>query len=257
MKFQQLPSTFDENGNASPRQHSACFIINDRVAIDAGSLAMATSDAQKQKIRDIVLTHAHLDHIAGLPLFIDDLFAVLTEPIRIYAIEEVVEILEKHIFNWEVYPRFSELSNANGSILEYKIITPNENFEIGNLNFLPIRVNHKVPSVGYSVSDEISTIAITSDTSKMDLFWNEINIIPKLSTILIECAFPNELIELADASHHLTPDVLKAEVAKCRKNCPIYVINIKPMYREKVVKQLEALQIDNLRILEVGKIYEF
>ncbi len=76
MKLQLLPGTFDENGMASPRQHLSCFVVDDCVAIDAGSLAMAASTVQRKQIRDVVLTHAHLDHIAGLPLFIDDLFAV-------------------------------------------------------------------------------------------------------------------------------------------------------------------------------------
>lgn len=258
MKFQQLPSTFDSKGVASARQHLACFVINDSVSIDAGSLAMATTDLQKEKIRDIVLTHAHLDHVAGLPLFIDDLFATLTEPIRIHAVREVVETLEKHIFNWEIYPRFSELSNVNGSVVEYKIIENNANFSISDLNFKPIKVNHKVPSVGFIVSDKKTTIAISSDTSKMDGFWDEVNSLTTLQAILIECAFPDELQDLADASHHLTPMLLMQEMEKCKKNaCPIYVINIKPMYREKVILQLEKSKINNLQILEAGKIYEF
>lgn len=219
---------------------------------------MAVSEEQKNKIRDIVLTHAHLDHIAGLPLFIDDLFATLTEPIRIHAIEEVIQALEKHIFNWEIYPRFSELTNANGAVMEYKIFDPCEKFYISDLAFQPIRVNHKVPSVGFIVSDEKTTIAISSDTSKMDLFWDEVNAVESLQAILIECAFPDELDELANASHHLTPRLLKAEIEKCaNKICPVYVINIKPMYREKVLAQLEILKIENLSILEVGKTYHF
>lgn len=219
---------------------------------------MAASEDQKKQIRDIVLTHAHLDHIAGLPLFIDDLFATLTEPIRIHGIEEVIQTLEKHIFNWEIYPRFSELSNENGAVVEYKIFDAEEEFEIQNLIFQPIRVNHKVPSVGFIISDKNSTIAISSDTSKMELFWDEVNSVSDLKAILIECAFPDELDSLADASHHLTPKLLKGDIEKCRQNdCPIFVINIKPMYREKVLLQLDNLQINNLRVLEVGKIYQF
>lgn len=219
---------------------------------------MATSDEQRKNIRDVVLTHAHLDHVAGLPLFIDDLFAVLTEPIKIYSIGEVIEALEKHIFNWEIYPRFSELTNQSGAVVEYKTIGCAEEFRIKNLQFKAVRVNHKVPSVGFIISDENSTIALSSDTSKMDVFWNEINALGCLQAIMLECAFPDELRELADASHHLTPQLIGEEIEKCRQNeCPIYVTNLKPMYRETVIAQLENLKIDNLQILEVGRIYEF
>src|SRR6478672_5501039 len=116
MKVQLLPSTIDENGKASARQHLMSIIIDDCVAIDAGSLAFSCSEQQRRDVRDIVLTHTHLDHIAGLPLYIDDLFASLTEPIRVHATAEMIEILERDIFNWQVYPRFSELSNDHGPV---------------------------------------------------------------------------------------------------------------------------------------------
>jgi ribonuclease BN (tRNA processing enzyme) len=258
VKLQLLPSTFDENGCASPRQHLSCFIVNDCVSIDAGSLAMAASFEQKQKIRNIVLTHAHLDHIAGLPLFVDDLFASLTEPIRIYAEKEVIEILERDIFNWDIYPRFSELTNENGAVLEYRAFERGKDFCVGKLHFDVIGVNHKVPSVGFIVSDENTSFAISSDTAEMEEFWQAVNKTNRLEALLIECAFPNELKDLAQVSHHLTPDALKSEIVKfAHRNCPIYVINLKPMYRKEIVAQLENLHIENLQILEVGKIYNW
>ena len=258
MKFQLLPSTFGENGCASPRQHLSCFIVNDSVSIDAGSLAMATTDEQKQRIRDIILTHAHLDHIAGLPLFVDDLFASLREPIRIYAAAEVIEILERDVFNWSIYPRFSELSNDNGAVLEYKAFEANEEFTVGDLRVVAVGVNHKVPTVGFIVRDETASFAISSDTAEMDEFWQKVNQTNHLDALLIECAFPDELKDLAQVSHHLTPAILKSEIAKFKhEDCPIYVINLKPMYREKIVAQIEKLNIKNLQILEVGKIYNW
>jgi len=258
VKFQLLPSSFGKDGCASPRQHLSCFIVNDYVSIDAGSLAMAANCEQKQNIRDIVLTHAHLDHIAGLPLFIDDLFASLREPVRIHAAAEVIKVLERDIFNWSVYPRFSELSNENGAVLEYKAFEIGREFFIGDLRFTAVGVNHKVPTVGLIVSDEKTSIAFSGDTAEMDGFWHKVNEINHLDALLIECAFPDELKDLAQVSHHLTPDKLKSELLKFKHvNCPIYVINIKPMYREEIVAQIKKLNIKNLQILEVGKIYDW
>ncbi len=257
VKLQLLPSTFDENGCASPRQHLACFVIDDCLAIDAGSLAMATTAQQKANIRDVVLTHAHLDHIAGLPLFVDDLFATLKEPIRVYGSKSVIDCLHEHIFNWEIYPRFSELSNENGAVLEYRKFKVGKSFDIKHLKLKAIKVNHKVPTVGFIISDDNSSIAFTSDTSKMEGFWQNINNEQKIDAVLIECAFPNGFKKLAKISHHLTPNLLKKEIAKFEKNSPIYVINLKPMYHETIVKELDDLNIKNLHILEVGKVYEF
>lgn len=258
MKFQLLPSTFDEDGSASARQHLSCFVIDDRVAIDAGSLAFSSTKEQKNQIRDVILTHAHLDHIAGLPLFIDDLFSNLTEAVRVYAAEEVIEILERDIFNWSVYPRFSELKNENGAVLEYRSFETGREFDVKHLRVKAVEVNHKVPSVGFIVSDGKTKFAISGDTASTSEFWEELNKETHLDAVLIECAFPDELSELAKASHHLTPKSLKCELQNIKhQNCPIFVINLKPMYREQIVRQLEELGIENLELLEVGKVYNW
>src|SRR3954464_13064962 len=120
MKVQLLPSTIDENGRASARQHLLTLVVDDRVAIDAGCLAFSCTDIQRQQVRDIVLTHTHLDHIAGLPLFIDDLFASTTEPIIIHGTAEMIETLESHVFNWSIYSRFSDLQNSHGDVVRYR-----------------------------------------------------------------------------------------------------------------------------------------
>lgn len=252
-----MPSSFDENGCASSRQHLACFVIDDCVALDAGSLATAASDLQKKQIRDIVLTHAHLDHIAGLPLFIDDLFADLTEPIRVHATDEVIEILERNILNWAIFPRFSELKNDYGTVLEYHPFDIGKEFSVKHLRLKAVAANHRVQSVGFIVSDRKTTFAFSGDTAEIDGFWSAANKEKKLDAILIECAFPNELEKLADISHHLIPKTLQKEVAKLRRNSPIYVINMKPMYRERIVEQISKLGIENLHILDVGKIYDW
>lgn len=258
MKFQLLPSTFEENGRASLRQHLSCFIVDDSVAIDAGSLAMATSLVQKSRVRDVILTHAHLDHIAGLPLFIDDLFANLTEPLCVYAASEVIEVLERDIFNWSVYPRFLELENDYGKVLEYHPFESGKEFSVGHLRVRAIEVNHKVPSVGLIISDGATAFALSGDTAETDEFWNEVNSEKNLSAVLVECAFPNKLDELAQISHHLTPKTLKKELEKNRrKNLPIYVVNLKPTYRDEIVREIAALEIENLKILEVGQVYEW
>jgi ribonuclease BN (tRNA processing enzyme) len=258
VKLQLLPSTFDSDGLASRRQHLTCFVVDDVVAIDAGSLAMAADRNQQRLIRDVVLTHAHLDHIAGLPLFLDDLFSTLTEPITVHAERSVIDTLEEHIFNWAVYPRFSELSNENGPVLRYEAFVPGAEFTVKHLTFRSLEVNHKVPSFGYLISDGAATIALSGDTAEMDGFWDAVNTAADVSAIILECAFPNELEDLAEVSHHLTPQQLGAELAKCTiADCPVYVANLKPMYREAILRQLTDLNVRNLEVLEVGRVYEW
>ena len=258
MKFQMLPSSIDENGRASDRQHLLSIVVDDCVSIDAGCLAMSCSTAQRDSVRDIILTHTHLDHIAGLPMFIDDLFATLREPIRVHATHEMVEILEHDIFNWRIYPRFSELSNEFGSVVEYNVFERGSEFTIKHLSVRSVGVNHPVSANGYVISDERIAIAVTGDTAETDDFWTTCNSTPNLGVVLVECAFPDELADLAKVSEHLTPIRLAKELEKLTdRTIPIYVINLKPMYRQKIIDQLKAANLQRVEILEVGKIYQF
>ena len=258
MRVQLLPSTIDEDGRASVRQHLMSIIIDDRVAIDAGSLAFSCSALQRRQIRDVVLTHTHLDHIAGLPLFIDDLFATLTEPVRIHATRDVIEILERDIFNWSVYPRFSELMNKSGRVIEYHEFKQGSRFSARHLTITSVGVNHKISASGYIISDGKISIGVTGDTAETEDIWRALNLVTDLKAVLVECAFPNEMSDLATVSDHLTPQKLERELEKFEhSDCQVYVINIKPMYRDTILKQIGLLSTKRINILEVGKVYEF
>jgi cAMP phosphodiesterase len=257
VKLKLLPSSFEPDGAASQRQHLTCFLINGKVAVDAGSLAMAVTDEERASVRDIVITHAHLDHIAGLPLFLDDQFSELTEPVRIHATAEVVRVLERDVFNWSVYPRFSELENDHGKVMVYRPFEQGTTFNIGDLQFRPLEVNHKVPCSGFVISDGTASIAITGDTANMEDFWAAVADI-ELSALMIECAFPNELSELADMSRHLTPITLAAELKKFQKpDCEIFVVNIKPSYRARVLSQIAGVGLTNVKAMEIGTTYDW
>jgi uncharacterized protein YcbK (DUF882 family) len=183
------------------------------------------------------------------------MFVSLDEPVRVYATKEVIAILEDNIFNWEVYPKFSELKNKRGAVMRFVQIEIETEIFIKHLRIKPVEVNHGVQTVGYLISDDKSNIAVTGDTAKTDKFWDIVNREKSPAAILIECAFPDELEDLAFKSHHSTPSVVQRELKKLKHtNCPVYVINMKPMYRERIVKQIENLKIENLHLESTVKI---
>lgn len=258
MKIQLLPSTFNGNGQATLDQRLTCYLIDDCVAVDAGSLAIALTDDQRQKVRDIIVTHLHMDHIASLPIFIDDLFASLKEPVRIHATQDVIDSLERDVFNWNVYPRFSELTNQNGPVMEYLPITLGKEFTVAHLRVTATAVNHIVPTVGLVVSDSLRTVAFSSDTAHTEEFWEILNRLPKLDAVLIEASFPNSMAELAEVTRHFTPATLCAELQKLKHNgVDILAVHLKPTYRETLVQELNDLGIDRLQIMEPSRAYSW
>ena len=258
MRVQLLPSTFDAQGVANLEQRLTCFLIDDRVAVDAGSIAIASNNEQRIKVRDIIVTHPHMDHIASLPIYIDDLYPSLQEPMRIYATPEVIDLLERDVFNWNVYPRFSELTNNYGPVMEYIPIPIGQPFSVAHLSVIAVSVNHIVPTVGLVVSDGRKSVAFSSDTAETDEFWKILNEMKDLDALLIEASFPDRLAKLAHVSRHFTPASLGQELKKLTHNgMDIMAVHLKPAYRDEIAAQLAALNIPKLSVMDPGKIYEW
>jgi 3',5'-cyclic-nucleotide phosphodiesterase len=182
----------------------------------------------------------------------------LKKPVRIYATQEVIDLLERDIFNWNVYPRFSELKNEFGPVMEYVPIPKGEPFKVSHLTVTAVAVNHIVPTVGLVVSDGNSTIAFSSDTSETDEFWTVVNRVPRVDALLIEASFPNSMASLAEVSRHYTPASLERDLRKLSHNgLDILAVHIKPAYRQMVIDELEALNIPKLGVMESGRIYSW
>ena len=258
MRIQLLPSTFDAQGMATLEQRLTCFVIDDCVAVDAGSLAIALTNEQRSKVKDIIVTHPHMDHIASLPIFIDDLYPNLKEPMRVHATQEVIELLERDVFNWNVYPRFSDLKNDYGPVMEYVPIPLGRPFQVAHLSVIAVTVNHIVPTVGLVVADGKKSIAFSSDTAETDEFWKIVNGMKELDALLIEASFPNRMAKLARVSRHFTPASLEQELKKLNHNgMDIMAVHLKPSYREEIIEQLNALKIPKLRVMDPGRVYEW
>jgi ribonuclease BN (tRNA processing enzyme) len=258
VRIQLLNSTFDGRGHATLEQRLTCYLIDDCVAVDAGSIAIALSTEQRGKVRDVIVTHPHMDHIASLPIFIDDLYPTLEEPVRVYATVEVIALLERDVFNWNVYPRFSELKNDFGPVMEYVPIPEGKEFRLAHLTVTALPVNHIVPTVGLIVSDGKSTVAFSSDTAETEEFWKAVNKIPRIDALLIEASFPNSMAQLAEVSRHLTPASLNLELNKLHHNgLDILAVHLKPAYRNLIVEELDALKLPNLNVMEPGKTYSW
>ncbi|MFY9618506.1 MAG: 3',5'-cyclic-nucleotide phosphodiesterase [Pyrinomonadaceae bacterium] len=258
MKIQLLPSSFDAAGRSTPAQRLTCFLIDERVTVDAGSLGLALTEPQRRTVRDVIVTHPHMDHIASLPIFVDDLFAELKEPIRIHGTSEVIALLERDVFNDNVYPRFAELRNQHGPVMRYVPFKTGEPFTVAHLTVLAVKVNHIVPTVGLLVSDGRSSVLFSSDTAETDELWEVANRAPRLDALLIEASFPNSMRELAKVSKHLTPETMAQELRKLDHNgIDILAVHVKPAYRAKVIEEIEALGIEKLSVMEAGRVYEW
>lgn len=256
LRVRLLPSTTAPDAQ---RQLLTTFLVGDSVAIDAGSLAFALSGEEMHRVRHILISHAHADHTASLPLFLSELFPVLTEPVIVHATAHVIDALRRFVFNREIWPDFEQISllNGHGPALEFCPLVLGSPVLLGHLKVTPIPVNHVVPTVGFVVEDEHSGFAFTSDTYVTDEIWNAASRRELVKAVFVDVSYPDEMEDLAAASKHFTPRSLASDLRKLTRNVPVCVVHIKPAYREAVLHQLTGLKDPRISVVEIGRTYEF
>ena len=86
----------------------ACILIDDVLVIDAGGLTSTLSFAAQLKLKSILITHHHYDHIRDIPALGMNLYLNQTT-INIYATQSVYDVLTTHLLNGNLYPNFLEM----------------------------------------------------------------------------------------------------------------------------------------------------
>ena len=81
-------------------------LVNDDLAVDAGPLGHALPVSDLARVRDVLLTHSHLDHVAGLPVFLDAVYG-LGPPPAIWGLKATLAAVQSHLFNGVVVCRTS------------------------------------------------------------------------------------------------------------------------------------------------------
>ena len=242
-------------GSEVPGHESPAFLIDGKMLLDAGTVATALNIREERGLRWILLTHAHLDHIKGIPFLLDNLVSRGTgNTITVLGGKEVLGDLKKNIFNGRIWPDFTKIPSASKPSLRYKVLTTARSVQIDGYGVTMEKVDHTVPANGYIVEDrEKAAIAYTGDTGPTDRFWKRMAG-RDIRALITETSFPNRLEKLALASGHLTPNLLGREIAKMsRPPGKIYIMHLKPQFLQEIEAEIHSLGLDNLGFLRSGE----
>lgn len=243
-------------GGIAPGQGMTSFLVNDTVALDAGGLSFALSVRGQAKVKDVFISHAHLDHTCCLPFLIDNSFASPGFSLRIYAIHEVVTALSQHLFNGSLWPDFTSIPDDLTPVLKLVTIEPEKAIRVGSLKIRAVPVSHSVPTTGFIVDDGKGSLAFSSDTGPTEHFWDVVNATKNLKAVITESSFPNGEEDLARVSGHLTPMLLGRELDKLKRDVPVYIYGAKPRFVSRIRNELRALRRRNVTMLVQGRTYQ-
>ena len=228
------------SGGIGSGRHTTCLKVDDDVLIDAGSGLTTLDFEQLVKIDHVFITHAHLDHVLGLPLLLDSVGDLRDDPVTVHALPAVLEVLSTHLFNWQLWPDFRKIPSAEAPWLRFEPLALGEAFTLKGRTFRPLPVNHVVPACGLHVATEAGSLVFSGDTTHSEAFVQALNAIPDLRHLIIETSFENELVEIAKASKHHWPGSLAAELQALSVQPEVWITHLKPGNESAIMNELRV-----------------
>ncbi|MDJ0701516.1 MAG: 3',5'-cyclic-nucleotide phosphodiesterase [Woeseiaceae bacterium] len=244
------------SGGIGAGSRTSAMLVDDDVLIDAGTGIGDLALEDLNSIRHVFLTHAHLDHIAGLPMLVDCVFDENFDvPLTVYAREETLRAVQDHLFNDVIWPDFSRLPSAENPMLRYQVCSPGDTVTIGHRDFYAVDVMHTVPTLGYTVQNSGGAFAVSGDTKTNETLWPVLNACKDLKVLVIEVSFPDEMARLAAEAGHYCPSTLTRDLERLRHEPEIWLTGMKPGEEDRIFQQVIAAAPDkNIRMLSRGTI---
>ncbi len=216
------------SGGVGKDRLTTSLCVDGDILLDAGTGVGELSDEKLAAIRHVFITHSHLDHIACLPLLVERQFAMGEPPLEIYALQETIDALKTHVFNWSIWPDFAELPSPDQPSMHYTPVRPGESYDIDGRIIEPIEVNHVVPAVGYYVISGEGSFCYSGDTSTCDTLWDALNKKSTLDLLIVEVGFADKDIEVAHAALHYCPSLLADDLTKLKHEPSVAISHLKP-----------------------------
>lgn len=229
------------SGGINQSVATTSFLVDDDILIDAGTGVGFLSLDEMSRIKHIFITHSHLDHITSIALLVDTLFDdLIAQPLVVHGLPETIKALRDHIFNWTIWPNFTELPHKTNAVLKLETMAAGSVYKLSGRDIEMIRVNHSVPGVGYCIKADGKVFAFSGDTTNNENFWASLNKYDSLDLLFVESAFANKDAELAKIAFHYCPQLLAQDLAKLKHKTKVCISHLKPGCEQEIIEQCKT-----------------
>lgn len=252
------------SGGIAKDCRTTSFLLDHDLLVDAGTGVGDLTLDEMARIDHVLLTHAHLDHVAALPLMIDGVAAQRSKPVQVHALQATIDALKSHIFNNIIWPDFSRIPTPATPYISFHPLALGQIVELAGKRVEVLPALHTVPAVGYAVAGgPQGSWVFTGDTAHHPALWQRLNRID-VAMLVIEMAFSDHDAGLAQRSLHLCPQSLAQGLACIEpgRNYPIYFAHLKPAQKAQIMAEAQALAgwrdkgAHRLGWLEAGQVFE-
>ncbi|MBI4585670.1 MAG: MBL fold metallo-hydrolase [Planctomycetes bacterium] len=250
---------------ASRGHLSTTFIINGEIAVDAGAIASGLALREQRRIRHVLLTHAHLDHLHELPQFLDNVqtggrSGLSIKPICLHGEAAALEPVSRHLFGG-LWPDVLRPAIGFASLAAFDL-RKRPALSLGGFKIRPFRTVHRVPTVGFLFERTNGSVAILADTGYREGLLDHLLGAPRLRFLAMEISYPNRLERWALDHGHLTPRQflrLVEPLLSRRPRLQIGIHHLKPAFAAEVLREISALRsrAPGLRVLRHGDRFFF
>jgi ribonuclease BN (tRNA processing enzyme) len=217
-------------------------LVDGVLALDTGSLTRSLALSEQRRVRHVLLTHQHYDHVRDVPTLA---FATRDAgTLHVHGLTETLEALTSHLLNDVLYGAYHKRTREGGT--PGLVLHPMEfgsSQDVAGYTVLPLPAFHSVPAIGYAVSQRGHILVYTGDTGPG--FASAIDsALPNL--LLAETTYANAASNLAHRNGHLTPHTLHDEIAELVKRTGwtprVVVTHMDPAHQATIEQEIAMIR---------------
>ncbi len=209
------------------------MLLDDTIAFDAGALTSTLTLPQQKRIKHLLITHKHYDHVRDLlTLGINTRKDGMS---MIYSIEEVLKPIKEHYINGHLYPDFTKSPDVvpKFSLVEVEDDDP---FKVEEYEITAVKVKHGVPAVGYLVKKEDKSFFYSGDCGgeiARSLHGQQIDV------LFTEVTYSDQSMDEAVRQGHMTPAILAGQLLEFDpKPTKVVALHMNPTQQVQIRKEL-------------------
>jgi ribonuclease BN (tRNA processing enzyme) len=242
-------------GNHVDNYRTTSFLLNDSILLDAGTITEVLGDEQLKRIKHVVISHTHIDHLKDLFSFVDELVMMGKYSIEVISVKQIIEIISQNLFNNLIWPDFTVIPSENNAVIKFCEIDLEKTTSKDGISIKPVLMTHTVYTVGFVVKEGKRGFMFTADTGPTERFWKVAKEEKGIEFIIADVSFPNRLDRLAKISGHMTLSMLIEHIDRFGlSDMPIYITHIKPIFKDEILKELSASGRKTIKPLKQGSV---
>ncbi len=213
----------------------ACILLDDVIAFDAGALTSTLTLPQQKRIKHLLITHKHYDHVR-------DLLTLGVNTRRdgmsmIYSIEEVLKPIREFYINGQLYPDFTKVPDVvpKFSLVE---VSEDEPFKVEEYEVNAIKIKHGVPAVGFLVKGDKKSIFFSGDCGgelARSLHGQHIDV------LFTDVTYSDASMDEAVRQGHMTPAILAGQLLEFDpKPTKVVAMHMLPTQQVQIKKEISV-----------------